>query len=106
MDDALLVQMLDGPGDRRHQPDGRGDVDRPLGDPLGQALTLDVLHGEEVLPVELAHLVDVDDVRVAEPGGGLGLGLEPPDVLRREPRWLARIILTATVRSRAFCRAL
>ena len=34
----------------------------------GQALAVDVLHGEEILAVELAHLVDVDDVRMAQAG--------------------------------------
>ena len=55
----------------------------PCGDPLGQALAVDVLHRKEVLAVELADVVDVDDVRVAEPGGGLRLGLEAADQLGR-----------------------
>ena len=37
----------------------------------------DVLHAEVRLPVDRADLVDGDDVRVLEPGGGLGLGAEP-----------------------------
>jgi len=39
---------------------------------LGEAAALDVLHREVRLAVQLADVVDVDDVRVAQAGDGLG----------------------------------
>ena len=42
-----------------------------------ERLARDVLHAQVRLPVDRADLVDGDDVRVLEPGGGLGLGAEP-----------------------------
>ena len=39
-------------------------------EPLAQRLALDELGGDEVEPVDLADLVDGDDVRVVERGGG------------------------------------
>jgi hypothetical protein len=50
--------------------------------PLGERLTADQLHGEEVLAVVgPAHLVDRGDRRVLEPGEGLGFSPEQLDLL-------------------------
>ena len=83
MDDPLLVQMFDRPGHGGHEPNGGGGVDRALLDALGEISAVDILHREEVLAVDLADVVDMDDVRVPQPGGGLRLGLEPANRLGR-----------------------
>ena len=46
--------------------------------PARQRLALDVLHGEEQLPVDHADVVDLDHVGVGEPGQRLRLSLHPP----------------------------
>ena len=79
---------------------------RAVGDLCGQAAALDEAHAEVVLALVLADLVDGDDARMVEVGGGLGLDVEP---LARRPRRRgcpARIILSATGRLRLTCRAL
>ena len=83
VDDAVGVQMLDRPGDDAHQPHDRVEGKRLAGDPLGQALAFDVFHGEVVLAVVLADVVDLRDVGVSQAGGGPGLDLKAADVLRR-----------------------
>ena len=55
----------------------------PLGDQFGQAAAIDKLHRKIILPLNLPHVVDVDDVRVMEPGGGFRLALEAADHLGR-----------------------
>ena len=67
------------------QPGGRleGESRPGTGDPLGQALALDVLHRKIVLAVVLAHVVDLRDIGVPHVGGGPGLHLEAADVLGR-----------------------
>jgi hypothetical protein len=73
-------------------------------DPLCQATTLNQLHAEIVLPLVVADLVDEDDVRVVQAGGGFGLGAEALHLRRR--RQMAReIIFRATTRFRLICRA-
>ena len=80
MQDAASVGVLDG---LRHAPQ---QLRRPPGVKMlavaSEAAALDELHGEEGLPLVLADLVDGHDVRVVELGGGLGLGLEAPQVGR------------------------
>ena len=41
--------------------------------------SLDVLQGHVQMPVQLARLVDGDDVLMLELGGSLGFGMEPAD---------------------------
>ena len=48
----------------------------PLGDEAPQLLALEQLHDDEQPPVVLAHVVDGDDVGVAEPGARLRLAEE------------------------------
>ena len=47
-----------------------------------EALAIDVAHVDEEAAVDLAPVVDRDHVSVDEPGGDLGLALEPDPVLR------------------------
>ena len=48
-------------------------------DHVGEARAVDVLHDDEVRAVLLAPVVDADDVRVVQVGGGLGLAAEARD---------------------------
>jgi len=48
----------------------------------GQRAARDELHGEVVLAFVAADFVDVNDVRMIEPGGGLGFAAEAGDFLR------------------------
>ena len=64
--------------------DARADVDRELGaepllrvEQLAQALAVDELHHDGLAALVLEHVVDGDDVRVAQPGDGDGLATEP-----------------------------
>ena len=63
------------------------------------------LQGEEGLALVFADLVDLYDVRVMQPGDGFRLGAEAGQVLGAGVA-PARIILRATTRFRARCRAL
>ena len=54
--------------------------ERAVGQPLREALPVDVAHREVVLALVLADLVDRHDAGVVEVAGGLGLGVEPLDV--------------------------
>ena len=63
---AIWIVVLERPVERQ----------RPLRQPLGQRLALQVLHHQEVDPVLVAHVVDRADMRVAQAGKGPGLALE------------------------------
>src|SRR5581483_5084783 len=68
--------------------DGGDDLDRLLRreaaflEQLGERLPVEVVHDDEVAPALVADLVDLDDVRVVERGGELGLLLEASEELR------------------------
>jgi hypothetical protein len=70
--------MYDSDPVRRRQGGGhlRGDVQRfarlqaAAGQPRAQGLAFDILGGDEVAGVHLTGLIDRDDVRVIEGGGG------------------------------------
>ena len=77
MDDPQPVRLGDAPGQLLGQPGGTprrpGDaVELPV-----QAAALDVLELQEGQAIGLADVVDLDDVRVPEPGDRHGLGVEP-----------------------------
>ena len=76
MDDPQPVRLVDGAGQRLDQP-GRV-AGRPGGavEAVGQAAPGDVLQREVRAAVVVAEGVDLDDVRVVQPGDGLGLGQE------------------------------
>jgi hypothetical protein len=80
VDDAPGVGVGDGPG--QLLGDGRGVRRRgrpAAADPLGERRPVHELEGEVGQPGGLAHVEDLDDVRVLEPGDGPGLGEEPGD---------------------------
>ena len=80
------VRLVDGPGDLFKVASGGEFLDRPLDEPVRQALSLDVLHRVERPAVELADVVDGDDVGVLEPGGGGRFVAKPFDRLDIQPR--------------------
>ena len=80
VDHAALVGIVDRVGHRGHQRGRLAGRQRPVGQPLRQALALDEAHREVVLALVLADLVDRHDARVVEVGRRLGLGVEPLDV--------------------------
>src|SRR5262249_10547691 len=68
VDDAALVRVVDGPGQRLHQPGRRAGRLRPGGGPLGQGAAVHVLEGQVGVAVVLADLVDLHDVGVLQAG--------------------------------------
>ena len=52
-------------------------------DQLGQVASRNVLHGQVVLAVALAGIVNADNMRVREPRHRPGLAMKPADHLRR-----------------------
>ncbi len=84
--DAALVGVMDGAGQGRHQAGeacllligGPVPLSRHLefGEPASQAASFHELQGEVGLVVDLANVVDGDDVGMVQLGGGLGLDAE------------------------------
>ncbi len=77
MDDPVAMGAADG------LEDLDGDVDRPqrierrlLADDLLEGAPRQVLHGDVVRVLEGATVVDADDARMLQAGGGLGLAAE------------------------------
>jgi hypothetical protein len=77
VDDAARVGVLDGAGDLREDGGGLGG-----GELLArEAAAVDELHRDHVLVADVADLVDADDARVAQRGGGLSLAAEADELL-------------------------
>ncbi len=76
VDDALGVDVLEGVGHPGQDGGGLLDVEPPFLNELVQTLPLQELHGDEVHPVHLAVVVDLDDVGVVHLGQDLGLPVE------------------------------
>ena len=74
--DPLLVGRSDCLGQGDGNTEEVGERKPASGDDLGQGLSLDQLHGQEVETVGLLDGMDGDDVGVVEGGQGLGLPLE------------------------------
>ena len=77
MDDPRLVGRADGPGQGLEQSGGLARRHRFLGEALAQSAPGGELEHQIRPLVVLTDAVDGDDIRVAEPGGGQGLGAEP-----------------------------
>ena len=76
---------LDGPGERGHQL-GRSPAWLGIaGQAVFQGSPLEQLEREEGKAIDLADLVDLDDIRVAEPGDGLGLDPNAGEVVGPRP---------------------
>ena len=76
MYDAVLVKVLDRPSDGSDQFCSRLAVERTVLSQFAEAAPLDVVHRKIVLAMNLAHLVDSDDVRMFDSAGRPGLGVE------------------------------
>ena len=70
------MQVVDRPRLVGQQPRRRLGLERPGAQPLGQALPFDQVHGEVVLPIELADLENADDAGVPQPRRGTGFLIE------------------------------
>ena len=66
MEQPQLVGMLDGAGERLHEPRRGQDRQRLAGEELGEALPLDQLGGHEPAAFMPARREDADDVRVTQ----------------------------------------
>ena len=75
VDDPALVGEVHGPGERLDQAGARGSCSVSASRRSSRLPRR--IRGPGTHPLVFADLVDLDDVRVLEPGGGLGLGLEP-----------------------------
>jgi hypothetical protein len=80
VDDAPLVGVLDGVGQRLRQGGGQPRRLRPSRDAVLEVAAGDVFQGEEGPLLVQADLVDLDDVGVLEAGDGIGLDAETDDV--------------------------
>ena len=100
VDDGARVGRGEAVGDLDRDREERLQRQRAARQQLAQALPLDQLHDDVGGLVDLADLVDGDDVGVGDGGGGAGLLLEP--LRGRAARGAARseTILMATFRPR------
>jgi hypothetical protein len=76
VDDAALVRVADRQRQRPHQLRRRPRRLRFAGEVLGEAAAADPLQRQERPAVVLAHLVNLDDVGVLQPGDRLGFPTE------------------------------
>ena len=74
MDDVRLMGDVHGPGQAAHHLGRVAGRQRPTVQLLRQAAPLAIFEGKVGQTVVLADLVDLHDVRMMEPGHGLGLG--------------------------------
>ena len=105
VDDAGAVGPRQAVGELGAEVEQLGDGQRPARETAPQRLALDVLHDHVVLARlagRLADVVDLDDVRVVEGGGGAGLPVEPVQQLGIGAE---RSTLSATVRPSRVSRA-
>jgi hypothetical protein len=79
---AVRVRGVQRRGDLGDHVHGRRRVERAARQHRAQVGALDQPHVDEQLATDLAVAVDRDDVRLAEPGGHLGLVAEPRGVVR------------------------
>ena len=78
MDEPRVVRGVEGRGDLRDERDRPPAGERSvLGEERTEVPALDQAHVEEQPAVDLAVVVDRDDVRLPEPRDELGLGPEP-----------------------------
>jgi len=82
VDDTMGVRVIKARGDPTQVPEGGLLVEHLLAHLSGQAAARDVLDDHVGGALELAEVVDVDDVRVAEPGDRLRLVAEAGDGVR------------------------
>jgi hypothetical protein len=76
------VCRMHGRGEGRHQLGGLAGRLRRSGQLVGQAAALDVLHRKVRPAVTVAHVINLDDVWVPQPGHCLCLALKPCPFVR------------------------
>ena len=79
--DAPLVRVVHRLGHGRDHPHGGPGIGGEVRQPLGEARAGDQLHREVAPLLVPPDLEDRHDVRVVEPRHGLGLVLEPPEIV-------------------------
>ena len=80
MDDARTMRRVHGGGKRLHQLGRRTPRLRGPFEPIGEASPFQQLEHHEGPAVVFTEVVDMDDIRMAKAGDGLGLDPEPrPD---------------------------
>jgi hypothetical protein len=82
MDDVVAVREVERADDLDRDVERGGQGHRPalvleLAEHRGEVEAVDVLHGDEQRLADAAEVEDLDDVRVRQPNGHLGLGDEP-----------------------------
>ncbi len=81
MHDPALMRVVHGLRDLGEQACRRRGIIHEPGRAVGKTSARDPLHAEESLSVMLPDLEDGDDVRVVQGGDGLGLILEPTEIV-------------------------
>ena len=79
--DALLMGVVQPVAHLSHDREPVFERQAVVADDLAQLPAVEQLHDDEEAPVVLAHLVDRHDVRMAQPGAGLGLAEEAGSLL-------------------------
>jgi hypothetical protein len=101
--DSLFMRAVDGLRDGPEITGGLFRRQRLIAYELGKVLALDVIHGEEVVPLVNSNLMDGDDVGMVKRRGRRRFSPKPMDELGRGV--LTRINFRATVRPRLRWRA-
>src|SRR5213593_380103 len=80
MQDLSLMCVVDGVGDRLYILYGPGWRQRPLPNEIGEVLTLDVFHYEEMLALVLFHIVHGHNIGVRQVSRPLRLFVDSLDI--------------------------
>ena len=105
MDDALAMRLVERVGDLGGDLQRLVERQRPLLEPRGQRLALEMRHDEVVRAIGAADVVDAADVGMVQRRDGASLALEAR-AQNRIASELTRKTLIATVRLRRVSRAL
>ena len=88
MQNAALVRVGHGGGDGLQEFGGAARGERTVAQQHREVAALDVFHREVLLAFVFSDLVDADDIRMTQAGGGFRLGAEASHLLRRGQRGL------------------
>ena len=81
VEDAVVVEVVDGAGDLGDEVDGFVERQRSVAEECSQIVAVDEIHGAPQLPFLVTGVVDRHDARVADAGGQTRLGEEPAALL-------------------------
>ncbi len=82
MDDPCLVGHMDGPGEVCRQLGCETARLRGAGQTVVEAAAVEQLQSDKRQAIRFADVINLQDVRVAKLGDRLGLGREPPELVR------------------------